>query len=77
MDPSEAAPPEAAPPQAATDSIYSSLGLEEGRTNRFGIHVVEDAEVIAAQLRVVTMRMTKSSKITIHPRIQRSLSRGN
>lgn len=48
VDPSEAAPPEAAPPQAATDSIYSSLGLEEGRTNRFGIHVVEDAEVIAA-----------------------------
>ena len=41
-------PPEAAPPQAASDSIYSSLGLEEGRTNRFGIHVVEDAEVIAA-----------------------------
>jgi hypothetical protein len=47
--PPEGAPPEAAPPQAATDSIlYSSLGLEEGRTNRFGIHVVEDAEVIAA-----------------------------
>ena len=41
-------PPEGVPPQAATDRIYSSLGLEEGRTNRFGIHVVEDAEVVAA-----------------------------